>query len=102
MPKDKTEIKPTNQWSGSSVFLCDQFPALRGENVMTATAVLPALMIIDDLAQYLSVAKKTIYDWNCSGTGPTRIKVGGSVRYRASDIESWIDSNTITPLDITV
>lgn len=40
----------------------------------------------------------TLRDWRYRGIGPTYIKVGPkSVRYRRSDLESWLEANTIRP-----
>ena len=39
----------------------------------------------------LSVPADTIYRWRYMGTGPRGIKVGRHVRFRAEDVESWLD-----------
>lgn len=43
-----------------------------------------------DLADHLGVPVKTTYEWTYRGTGPKAIKVGRHVRYRWSDIETWL------------
>lgn len=45
------------------------------------------------LADYLGVPIRTVYAWNSQGTGPTPIKVGKHVRYRAEDVEAFLDAN---------
>ena len=44
-----------------------------------------------ELADYVGVPVRTVYQWNHSGTGPAPIKIGRHVRYRATDVESWIN-----------
>lgn len=49
------------------------------------------LLTPSDLAQILDVPLATVYRWNSNGEGPRRIHVGRHVRYRPSDVESWLD-----------
>lgn len=53
-----------------------------------------ALMSPADLAEYLKVPIKTIYNWRSDGSGPRGIRVGRHVRFRRTDIEAWLDRNT--------
>lgn len=39
----------------------------------------------------------TLAQWRSSGVGPSYIKVGGSIRYRRSDLDAWLQSQTRTP-----
>lgn len=48
------------------------------------------LMTIDELAAYLNVRPATIRAWRLNGTGPTPIRVGGSLRWRQADVDAWI------------
>lgn len=59
-------------------------------------AVLKAFLSVDELAAYLGVAPKTIYDWKYKGVGPRVTKVGRALRYRATDVEAWLDSQSTT------
>jgi excisionase family DNA binding protein len=49
------------------------------------------LLTIDDLADYLGVPKGTVYRWRTTGYGPAGIRVGKYVRYRADDVDAWIE-----------
>jgi excisionase family DNA binding protein len=49
------------------------------------------LLSIEDLADYLGVPKGTLYQWRTKGYGPTGVRVGKYVRYRAEDVDTWID-----------
>jgi excisionase family DNA binding protein len=51
---------------------------------------LQRLLTVSDVADYLQVPEKTVYQWNHKGTGPKPIKVGRHVRYRLADIDRWL------------
>jgi predicted DNA-binding transcriptional regulator AlpA len=42
-------------------------------------------------AQRLLLSVRTLQGWRLTGGGPAYIKAGRAVRYRASDIEQWIE-----------
>lgn len=44
------------------------------------------------LADYVGVPVSTVYQWNYKGVGPRFLKLGRHVRYRASDVEAWLDA----------
>ena len=46
------------------------------------------------LASELDVSEWTPIAWRRNGTGPDYIKVGRLIRYRRSDIDSWLAENT--------
>jgi hypothetical protein len=41
-------------------------------------------------------APRTLENWRRSGFGPAFIKLGRSVFYRASDLESWVEAQRRT------
>ena len=49
-----------------------------------------ALMTIDEVAQYLRVKKRTIYEWLKSGKIPA-IKAVGQWRFKKDKIDDWLD-----------
>lgn len=49
------------------------------------------LLTTTEVADFLSVAPATLKFWRHRGTGPTACKVGRAVRYRGSDIQSWLE-----------
>ena len=49
------------------------------------------LMSADELAEYLSRPKATLYAWRYRGEGPLAIRVGRELRYRESDVLAWLD-----------
>jgi predicted DNA-binding transcriptional regulator AlpA len=51
-----------------------------------------AAMIVDTKAG-------TLAKWRLRRTGPAYLKLGGRVRYRAEDIEAWMDSCRINPTE---
>lgn len=50
------------------------------------------LWTVDDVAEYLGVPVKTLYQWRHRGYGPTGVRVGRYVRYRANDVVAWVES----------
>lgn len=50
------------------------------------------LMTIDEVAGYLQVPVKTLYDWRHRSIGPSGMRVGRHVRYRRGDVDTWLDS----------
>lgn len=49
-----------------------------------------------EVAAQLGVPLSTLYSWNSRGTGPRRVHVGRHVRFRQSDVDSWVEAN-LTP-----
>ncbi len=48
----------------------------------------------EDLAMELGIPLGTIYRWRSCHTGPRGHRMGRHVRFRRSDIESWIQSKS--------
>lgn len=48
-------------------------------------------------ADYLGVAVRTLENWRCRRYGPRYVKIGGSVRYRQSDLDAWLAAQTVDP-----
>jgi predicted DNA-binding transcriptional regulator AlpA len=44
------------------------------------------------LASQLQVSLSTLRKWRITGKGPQFVKMAGAVRYRETDITSWIES----------
>ncbi|MBO7938936.1 helix-turn-helix domain-containing protein [Streptomyces antibioticus] len=53
------------------------------------------LATAEEIADYLGVPIGTVYQWSSRGGGPQLIKVGRHLRARWSDIEKWLDSQTV-------
>ena len=49
------------------------------------------VLTLQEVAQLLGVLENTIYYWRYQRTGPKGHKVGKRVRYRLSDVLSWMD-----------
>lgn len=48
------------------------------------------LLSVDELADYLEVPVKTIYTWRHRNTGPRGFRVGKHLRFRWSDVQTWV------------
>ncbi|HEX2294752.1 MAG TPA: helix-turn-helix domain-containing protein [Actinomycetota bacterium] len=49
------------------------------------------VVTVDEVARRLDVPKKTLYRWRYQGVGPRSHRVGKHLRYRWSDVLTWID-----------
>jgi excisionase family DNA binding protein len=47
---------------------------------------------IQQLAEELEIAARTIYNWRVLGKGPKGYKIGSAVRFRRSDVDAWLDT----------
>ena len=53
--------------------------------------VFESLMTIEEIASYLKVKKRTVYDWVKKGKIPA-IKTVGQWRFKREKIDQWLDS----------
>lgn len=51
---------------------------------------LPSIMTIEEVAEYLRVSERTVYDWASKGEIPCG-KIGTAWRFKRSDIEAWVN-----------
>ncbi len=45
-----------------------------------------------ELAAFLGVPVKTLYQWRYVGEGPPAIRVGKHLRYRWEEVEAWLET----------
>ena len=45
-----------------------------------------------EVADYLQVPVKTLYQWRYRGVGPRAYRVGRHLRYRWEDVDAWLAS----------
>ena len=50
------------------------------------------LMTIDEVATYTQLSKFTLYKMRSEGHGPRAARLGKHLRYRKSDVDTWIRS----------
>lgn len=55
-------------------------------------SVRDAMIGPNELADYLGVPIKTIYEWRYLGVGPAGYRIGRHVRYRITDVEQWLET----------
>lgn len=46
-------------------------------------------LTIEELAERETVAVRTVYGWNQTGTGPRYMRIGNLCRYRLADVIAW-------------
>lgn len=49
------------------------------------------LLSIEALAEMLDVSVYTVKRWRRERTGPRGVRVGKHIRYRAADVERWLE-----------
>lgn len=54
-----------------------------------------SLMTIDDLANYLKVSRRTIYEWLKNNKIPA-VKIVGQWRFKREKIDAWLDNKSIS------
>lgn len=52
------------------------------------------LLSLDELTAWTSIPKSTLYSLLSAGRGPRCLKIGRALRFRASDVESWLEALT--------
>lgn len=52
------------------------------------------LLTLDQLSDLLQVPRSTLYTWRTSGKGPRALKLNGTLRFRRSDVDAWLDAAT--------
>ena len=57
----------------------------------------PALMSLPEVARYLAMAERTIYDWAQTGRIPA-FKLGATWRFRRSEIDAWLETQRSGPV----
>ena len=58
------------------------------------------LLTVEDLAKALGLATHTIYQRRYRGDSlPRSITIGNTIRFRASDVEAWLEEHADTPKD---
>ena len=60
-------------------------------------SVLDPLVTITELAEYLGVPVKTIYEWRQAGRGPVGVRIGRHLKFRLSDVPAWIEAQRDLP-----
>ena len=62
---------------------CQRLPKPDGQS--------PALLSAESLAQMIQVSVRTVWRLRSSGKLPRPVKVGGSIRWRADEVQNWIE-----------
>ena len=57
----------------------------------------PLLLDERQAAAYLSKPMGTLRQWRHRGLGPAYVKLGMSIRYKRTDLDRFIDANTVVP-----
>ena len=69
-----------------------QHSAIRGNN-MSMTGPDGEILTLEEVAAFLKAGKRTVYRFAQNGEIPA-FKLGGTWRFRRSELESWIEANS--------
>lgn len=50
------------------------------------------LLVIEEVSARLGVPVETLYKWRERGQGPKSARIGRRLRYRSSDVDTWVES----------
>jgi excisionase family DNA binding protein len=67
-------------------------PPTADDRPTPAQAVEPLLLSARDLAALLRLGLRTVRTMDAAGKLPAPVRVGGSVRWRVSEIHAWLDA----------
>jgi excisionase family DNA binding protein len=57
----------------------------------TAENIVPELLTTAQAARLLGIGERTLWRHSRSGAAPAPVTIGGTVRYRRSELLAWID-----------
>jgi excisionase family DNA binding protein len=60
------------------------------DTISNPLAALEPLLSTQELAEYLGVPVKTIYEWRTCGHGPCAVRVGRHLKFAVSDVQAWV------------
>lgn len=61
------------------------------------SAAVDRLLTAQEVADYLVIPVATLYRWRTFREGPRAARIGKHLRYRLSDVVSWVDSQVEDP-----
>lgn len=61
---------------------------------LSMVAAYDPLLTIDEVSAWLGIPRGTLYQWRSRKQGPRAIKVGGALRYRRAEVETYLDQHT--------
>jgi excisionase family DNA binding protein len=63
-------------------------------SVRASVDISSRLLSTEEVARILVVPVNTLYCWRYKGTGPKAYRVGKHLRYRLTDVLSWLEGMT--------
>lgn len=57
------------------------------------------LLTPKDVSEFLGIPTKTLANWRSERIGPLPLRIGCHVRYRAADLNEWIEQRAATARD---
>ncbi len=54
-----------------------------------------SVLTTPEAARYLGLSASTLNRWRCYGTGPKYLKLGRAVRYRADELDAFLEAKLL-------
>jgi predicted DNA-binding transcriptional regulator AlpA len=66
-----------------------------GQEPMETHSMNEKLLNEAEVAKWLGYSPRTVQGWRLRGKGPAHVVIAGkTIRYRVSDVQSWLDRQT--------
>lgn len=62
---------------------------------MSVSVTQPELLTPKQVAEKLQVDVQLLNQWRSARTGPKFVKLGRFIRYKADELQEWIDANSV-------
>jgi excisionase family DNA binding protein len=56
------------------------------------------ILTTTEAAQYVRLGKPTLERFRLTGEGPNFCRLGGAIRYRRVDLDTWLESRLASPV----
>lgn len=76
---------------GKSGGFGDSAALVTGMNQLNPVVSLSVVLTMQEVSEHLRIPINTLRDWRKDGKGPRSFKLGGHVRYRAEDVQDWMN-----------
>ncbi len=65
------------------------------QNETDKSSISSQVLTTSEAARYLGLSASTLNRWRCYGTGPKYLKLGRAVRYRADELDAFLEAKLL-------
>jgi len=85
----RKDAQPASSASGRTTN--EHLPSTPGREQVGRVTMTP-LLTPDEVSRLLGIPPGTLANWRYQGHGPAFVRLGRHVRYRACDVDEWVES----------